>query len=400
MERRILDFLADRYPASAQRRGGRPLRVKDWEKIMPQAFASADARHSFLDAMERLEVAGILRLFWKKHRKGDELASVQLANPRGVYEQLGRPVPEDLAALLKSSAEAAEAETSESAAEAGAAKPETLAIPAFFRFVADRADLLSERLTPRDIRDAVALFTFGRYGRDSLPIRALSIRLYRDSKRLEGLVSLLRPLLAQAALAGHIPLPERIYPEVALAGRGKLEFVDGAVWQIDGKPLTLSLDAAKSLGRILVSNPKPLALSVENKETFHAFARHPLSFDFLLCTGGRPNRAVRAVLRVLATSGFSVFHAGDLDADGIAILSEVHDLCGALPFGMDPVIFDRYLPWARDLDTVLVSRLGSVPKTAFDLPGIRGLAERIGATGKGVEQEIIDYGFYSLIDTE
>jgi hypothetical protein len=118
----------------------------------------------------------------------------------------------------------------------------------------------------------------------------------------------------------------------------------------------------------------------------------------LVCTGGRPNRAVRAVLRVLALSGFSVFHAGDLDADGIAILYEVHSLCGALPFGMNGAVFDRYLPWARDLDAALVSRLGSVPQAAFELPGILDLAERIRQTARGVEQEIVDYGNHSLID--
>ncbi len=399
MERNILELFAARYPASAQRRGGRPLRLKDWDRLLGEAFVSADSLHSFLDAMERLEGSGILKLFWKRHRIGDELASVELANPRLLYERLGRPVPEDLSALLESSALAAAAKVNAAnATDAVAAVQEYADTAAFFRFVADNADSLGGRLTPGDIQDFAALFSSDRDERDRLPIRALSIRLYHDSKRLEGLVSLLRPLLLQAALADRLRLPERVYPEVALAGCGELVFGDRAVWKIDGKPLTLSLDAAYALERIHISVPKPRALTIENKETFHAFARHPQSFDLLVCTGGRPNRAVRAVLRVLALSGFSVFHAGDLDADGIAILYEVHSLCGALPFGMNGAVFDRYLPWARDLDAALVSRLGSVPQAAFELPGILDLAERIRQTARGVEQEIVDYGDHSLID--
>ncbi len=382
MERRILQRFAARYPGSAQRRGGRSLRLKNWDRLLPEAFAGADARRSFLDALERLEQAGILKLYWKKHRKGDELAAAELADPRALHERLGRPLPEDLAGLLASSASAAAAEATD---------PEARQIAAFFRFVADRADTLGDRLTPRDVRDAAALFACDPAERDRLPIRALSIRLYRDSKRLEALVSLLRPLLARASLAGKLPLPERVYPEAALAGHAELVFADRTVWQIDGKPLTLSLAAAGALERIRAPVPQPRALSIENKETFHAFSGHPLGFDVLLCTGGRPNRAVRAVLRVLALSGFTVFHAGDLDADGIAILGEAHDLSGALPFGMDAAVFDRYLPWARDLNASLVSRLSSVPRAVFGLPGIPGLAERIRQTAKGVEQEIIDY---------
>jgi len=386
MEAPILALFAARYPASAQRRGGRPLRLKAWDKLLPEAFAGADAVHSFLDTMERLEAAGILKLFWVRHRKGDALAAAELADPRRLYARLGYPLPEDLAALLKSTALAA-ADT----AAAAAAVPRSRDIAAFFRFVADRSDSLGERLTPRDVRDAAALFACDPAERDRLPIRALSIRLYHDSKRLEALVSRLRPLLAQAAPAEKLPLPERVYPEVALAGHVELVFADRTVWKIDGKPLTLSLAAAGALERIQAAVPRPRALSIENKETFHAFSGHPLGFDFLLCTGGRPNRAVRAVLRVLALSGFAVFHSGDLDADGIAILGEVHDLSGALPFGMDTAVFDRYLPWARNLDAGLVSRLSSVPRAAFDLPGILSLAERIRATAKGVEQEIVDY---------
>ncbi|OHE71944.1 MAG: hypothetical protein A2Z99_00245 [Treponema sp. GWB1_62_6] len=417
MERAILEAFAARYPASAQRRGGRPLRISNWVELLPAAFGSASGRLSFLDAMERLAGAGILALIWKKHREGDELAAAVLTDPRALYERLGLPVPEDLAAGLVGTARKLSAVADDRGDPAAAA---------FFRFVAERADSLADRLSPRDLADVDALFAFDRAEADRLPIRALSIRLYHDSKRLEALTAILRPLAVRAASgsetsgstaggpADPLPLPERTYPEVAIAGNVDLVFRDGSRWPLGNRAITLSLPAAGQILRIdraalpaaspaaepaaalaaggAVGGAAPQALSIENKETFHAFVRCPLGFDFLLCTGGRPNRAVRAVLRVLASSGFSVFHAGDLDADGISILAEAASLCGALPFGMDASTFDRYLPYARDLDPSLVSRLSSVPAAARELPGIRELAERIRETGKGVEQEIIDYG--------
>ncbi|MFA6505055.1 MAG: DUF2399 domain-containing protein [Treponemataceae bacterium] len=390
MERAILESFAARYPSSAQRRGGKPLRLRDWESTLPGAFASAAARLSFLDAMERLERAGILRLIWAKRRVGDELSAAELSNPRALYERLGFPLPDDQAMSLSETA-AAVAAAAELRGDFRAA--------AFFRFTALKADALSDRLTAEDLKDMAALFALDRKESDRLPIRALSIKLYRDSKRLEKLTAALRPVLQQSVRTSigsdidALTLPERIYPEVAVGGNARLIFEDGAVWALAGRSTALSLPAAETLVGIRGASAARVAraLSIENKETFHAFAHYPMGFDFVLCSGGRPNRAVRAVLRVLAASGFDVFHAGDLDPDGIAILAEIAELSGARPFGMDAAIFDRYMDYARDLDGPLVARLKSVPPAALELPGIRALADRIRTTRKGVEQEIIDY---------
>lgn len=379
MERRILEVFAARYPASAQRRGGRPMRVKAWEELLPDAFATGAARLSFLDAMERLERAGILRLEWKKRLKGDALLAAELVGPGALYRRLGLPTPEAEAAELRSAALGFSSEALSRGDGAAAA---------LFSRIAEKTDSLAGRLTPRDAADAAALFAFDREEAARLQIRALSIRLFRDSKRLEALAALLRPLADSPST-----LPVRSYPEAAVAGSVEFAFSDGAVWPLAGRPVALSLEAAEALRAIRAAKAgRPRALSVENKETFHAFARHPLGFDFTLCAGGRPNRAVRAVLRTLAASGFEVFHAGDMDADGISILAEVASVCGARPFGMDPETFDRYAPFARELDATLVARTASIPEEALKIPGIAELVARIRETGKGVEQEIIDYG--------
>jgi hypothetical protein len=342
--------------------------------------------------MERLEAAGILRLFWAKRRTGEDLAAAELADPRALFGRLDRPVPEDQAASLMAA--------SASLADAAAARGEGPAA-AFFRFLSGKADSLGGRIGPKDLEDAAALFAFPPKDAAGLPLRALSIRLYRDSKRLEELASLLGPLIARAAAehpeSAALGFPERIYPEAAIAGAVELEFTDGRVWPLSFSPIVLSLAVVGDLRSIRArsgggSTDRPRALSVENKETFHAFSRVPAGFHCIICSAGHPNRAVRAVLGLLAAGGFDVYHAGDLDADGIAILSEISDLCGARPYGMDAATFDRYLPYARDLDAALVARLKSIPGTAFALPGIAGLVDRIRETSRGVEQEIIDYG--------
>jgi hypothetical protein len=172
-----------------------------------------------------------------------------------------------------------------------------------------------------------------------------------------------------------------------------LVFRDGAVWSLEGRAVSLSPSAVFDLDAV---RPKPgaslRALTVENKETFHAFVREPFGFGLVICTGGRPNRAVRTLLRLVAIAGFTVFHAGDLDPDGIAILGEVARLCGARNLGMNRAVFEQYLPYARPLDRTLVSRLKVIPSEDLELPDIAELASSIRVHGKGIEQEIIDYG--------
>ncbi len=349
--------------------------------------------------MERLERDGIITLIWKRRREGDDLEAAELLAPRKLYERLSLDFPDDLAEKLHASAHVAYMTAT------GRGDP---AATALFEYIAGHADDLCDRIVPRDIDDADRLFRHPASETARLPIRALSIVLYNDSKRLEHLASVLGQLYDRTVRAyypDHAGFPERSYPEVAVAGSVELIFKDGSAWNLEPGAVSLSMEAAANLISIQPLKKSATvtdflcALSVENKETFHAFARNRNGFNFIVCTGGRPNRAVRSVLRALAASGAEVYHAGDLDADGIAILAEVAELCAARPYGMDRATFDRYLPYARELDKSLVSRLDSIPAAALLLDGIPELIERIRDSGKGVEQEIIDYGELEMCDT-
>ena len=53
-EREILLAFAERYPRSAMRTGGRPLRLRDWETRDPTITRSAESLTTFLETMETL----------------------------------------------------------------------------------------------------------------------------------------------------------------------------------------------------------------------------------------------------------------------------------------------------------------------------------------------------------
>jgi hypothetical protein len=135
---------------------------------------------------------------------------------------------------------------------------------------------------------------------------------------------------------------------------------------------------------------------IENKETFFALAQAvpPLpGYACFLYVGGHPNRAVRALVSLLAESGFALSHAGDLDPDGILILQELAKIAGKAvrPLRMDADTFDAYLACGKPLEPSILTRTALISETTRAIPGMAELIRRIEETGMGVEQEIIDY---------
>jgi hypothetical protein len=159
---------------------------------------------------------------------------------------------------------------------------------------------------------------------------------------------------------------------------------------------------------------QPAVLTVENKETFYALAvsdpretspeappelphdpgQGGLSrFDSFLYVGGYLNYAAAGMIKILAASGFCIYHAGDLDPDGILILQNIMDIAGkpVIPVGMNAAVFDRYLPWARPLTKTILDQLKKIREGTKAIPGLAELIRRLEETRRGVEQEIIDY---------
>jgi len=142
-------------------------------------------------------------------------------------------------------------------------------------------------------------------------------------------------------------------------------------------------------------------LTIENKETFYALGspqkhsegKNLSHYDCFLYIGGYSNRAAAAIIKTLADSGFSFYHAGDLDPDGILILQHIQELAEkpVVTVRMDTATFDQYRAWARSLTKPMLRQIEKIREETRGNPELAGLLRRIEETGLGVEQEIIDY---------
>jgi hypothetical protein len=423
-EKRIVGVFAERYPVSAAAsivapdaasgktgeddrevsdRKLRLLRLRP-DRVFPGfEQASPDERESFLEAAESLERRGVLSLVWARHRKGEAIRSLTCRNPELLFELAGKPSPRTVAEAVRE-----------------AARP-FAAGNALFSF-------LTENFTPQDAAagiDVTAVTDLARlsgfFSGEGVPAlsrpdgirgitpRALSVALYRDSKRLETVIDLFAPLLNRARRLG-VAVPDfafldRAVPETYIAGKVVLCFDEynarnappetAPLVNATGSILALPLGTILKLRAIAPVEEKatPSVLMIENKETFFALSESLPDYTCFLYTGGHPNRAVQALAALLARSGFTFSHAGDLDPDGILIMQELGNITGkrVTPVGMDAATFDRYRDCGRKLEPTMLRRIRLITPETRSLPGVQELIQRIEAVGVGVEQEIIDY---------
>jgi hypothetical protein len=411
-ERRIIGAFIERYPSSAaaaisgsgecpdeEERKPRPQRLRP-EMIFPGINgASPDQNESFLEAAESLESRGLLTLVWAAHRKGEILSALVCRDPELLYQLAGKPSPKTTAENVRVMARHLAIEARH---EGGL----------IFSF-------LAENVTPMDaaggidVTAAVDLAALTRFLFDEaaqpalqkkswqervrgITTRALSTALYGDSKRLEALMTLFNPLLTRARRRG-IAVPDfsfldRAYPETFIAGRVVLDFGEYSI-PAGGIILGLPLETILKMRGVRPLSGETSVLTIENKETFFALSESLPDYGCFLYAGGHPNRAVRALVSLLAESGFTFSHAGDLDPDGILILQELAEIAGkpVKPLRMDAGTFDRYLLCGRKLEPSTLRRTALIGEKTRSIPGITELVSRIEETGIGVEQEIIDY---------
>jgi hypothetical protein len=232
--------------------------------------------------------------------------------------------------------------------------------------------------------------------------------LYRDSKRLEDLIGLCDILFSREqknSLPVSLAFLDRSYPETLIAGKIIVEFKNNETPMINsgGHILGLPLQSAEEIKIIqpVSEGKEKTVLTIENKETFFALGsppkcgtNHLLSrYDCFLYIGGYSNRAAVTLIKKLAASDFSFYHAGDLDPDGILILQQIQDIAEkpVTPVRMDAATFDEYFPWGRALSKPILRQMEKIRDKTKAIPGLAGLLQRIEETGLGVEQEIIDY---------
>lgn len=400
-ERKILEELAERFPRSAHAVGGRALKIRVVSGFPELDRRRPDEYESFLEAAESLERKGLVSLTWSGRTQGEELASLTLLDVDALYAAIGRASPAASAGASRAAARDA-VRNAASSAVAGA----------FFSWLADNLspkDLEPVTLEPlpttiadaSTLANALELVASGK--KAAMLPRALSVELFSDSKRIERVLRALQGLLARAAANGvclpPFELADRSFPETFVAGRLILAVSGGSVIEnTSGLALGLPFATVASLERVsLYSGGSGRVLGVENKESFFDLAsRLPsgsLPFDALYYVGGHPNRAVQSLARLFADSGWEIFHAGDLDPDGILILQELSDAAGidVLPWMMDRETFDRYRASGRPLDVESHRRAALVRDDTRARSGLGDLLDAILENGVCVEQEIIGY---------
>jgi hypothetical protein len=383
---------------SARRAEGRKtLRLRSAALFPDFTAAAPDEKESYLEAAEALEKKGLLHLSWGKRSQGEQLKTLFCPDMERLIAETGEGDLRGEAQLIRellAQGAAALGDSPEGRDEAE--EPESPDPAAFLMGLSESFGFreLERGLNRSGMEDLLKLLLQTRRSRrfSALSVRALSVLFFQDSKRLEYLYGLLDHF---GFSPRNLGLPERSFPETLVSGKLVFEYREGGVLEtpqslILGFPLE-SLKSFRSV-RALDCAEGPAVLVVENKESFYALARQPSAvYDCCLYCGGYPNRAAAAMIRLFAASAFRFFHAGDLDPDGLLIFQTVGDIAGQplSPLRMDEAVFDRYLPWARPLKPSMMAQLDRLrPELAGEFAG---LIRRIRETGRGVEQEIIDY---------
>jgi len=379
-ERIILEEFALRYRSSAQRSGGRKVRIDDWVKIFPEITRDADKKSSFLDAMEKLSAREVISLKWERFKTGNDLSASYLENPEKLYDLLEVLHPDKEALCITDSVllECAQSETAQ----------------VLIRYM--HGLLLGKKEIPFasevEYRDSIALVELLAEEREFLPIRALSVKMFSDSKRIEQLLPRLSSVLSRIGKNDTLKGLERSYPECTIKGFFFVEFQDGRTWELHGDTVSFSVDTARSIKRIRpYENYSAAVCSVENKETFYRIGGIDQFAGYIFCSG-HLNDAVKDIVAKMYAGGNEIFHFGDCDPDGIMIFNEINDIVEGTctPFMMDESVYLCYISFGYDLSDAQLSRL---PERSS---GLETLIDLIRKHKKGVEQEIVD--FKSTID--
>jgi hypothetical protein len=400
-EKEIAGAFISRYMVSAGQDGkdGRNVMRLRSVSIFPGfEDASPDEKESYLEAAEALERKGLLDLKWEKRGRGERLKTLNCGDIGKLFEAAGGKNPHIEAGKIRTILEN----------KILAPKNKAADTDLFLRYLSEKIcpSEIARGVDVRAVEDFVCLLEFLSVPESNVNIttRALSVFLYNDSKRLENLLGLFNPLLSQAKKQ-EIPVPrfsflERSFPDTMISGQIVFEYGDEApLVNTSGLILGLPLSSAGKIRtvRTIGAGKHPSVLTVENKETFYALGEARKGgvsrYDCFLYTGGYPNQAAAAMIRTLAGSGFQFYHAGDLDPDGILILQNIRDIAGqtVTPVRMDVPAFNRYLFFARTLAKAALRQLEKIREDTRAIPGLDGLIRRIEETGRGVEQEIIDY---------
>jgi len=204
-------------------------------------------------------------------------------------------------------------------------------------------------------------------GGELLPIRRLSIELFRDSKRIEAIAPQVDVLL-QADISAVAREREEVlaeigvfkYPQtVLLAGKLSIDTIAGERFDIPQPYIGL---APSSINRFVANPTIKYLLSIENLESFHAFVERqaPDNPGVVLYSGGMPGPSWLTMYGRLLNAlpnGIQVLHWGDIDAGGFRIAGHIAYRCAAhgRRLGLHQMAVAKVMP-AGNGSTGIVSR--------------------------------------------
>ncbi|MCL2294151.1 MAG: DUF2220 domain-containing protein [Spirochaetes bacterium] len=418
----IAHYFASASAASEKEENRKSLRLRTSILFPNFDTANPNEKESYLEAAELLEQKGIVKLTWEKAQKGERLKTLSCENFKKIFDEAGKPYPwaeaekirtmlaEKVKTLKKSQAALGKEKSAETSPEVLEQVKKVINLLEYFSQHFGIREI-GQGATYQTMEDLVRLFEFicDPVKLEKITARALSVLLYRDSKHLENLLSACTHLLSRAQKTVALPdfsFLERSFPETMISGKIIFEYKKPAHPLINAKGLILNLPLESierfSVIQLISEKKEKSVLTIENKETFFALGspqKHdcPNSnlsrYDCYLYTGGYPNQAAAALIKLLAASGFTFYHAGDLDPDGILILQFIQDIAErpVFPVKMDATTFDLYRPWARTLDNSMLRQIKKIQEDVRAIPCVSELLQRIEQTGMGIEQEIIDY---------
>jgi len=416
-KKKILNALISHYFSSAcdKKEDRSLLRLRSAVLFPGFDAAPAEEKEAYLEAVESLERRKVVKLRWETQNDDKRLKTINCENFEKLFKEAGRPFPRTEAEKTRTMLAAKLQVLKESLAGLHGDKEQPEKVVTLLEFLSRHFGLreIGQGLNYKIMEDLVLLleFHFKPMQMEKITPRALSILLYQDSKHLEALPAFCNQFFLR--LQKNIPVPDitfmlRSYPETLISGKIVIRYKNlqtplvNATGHIIGLPLETvgKIAGIKPVRRWTFRPSAKTALIIENKETFyalgtpqkHKIAKH-LRYDCFLYAGGYPNRAVVALVKILAASDFTLYYAGDMDPDGILILQHICDFAGKriTPVKMNTATFDQYRPWARTLSKAMIGQMERIRDDTKAIPGINDLVNRIEETGLGVEQEIVDY---------
>jgi len=336
LSNKVLDFLIAEINKKVNRSDGLlpscEIRVTPgrFKKYLSASLLEQQKAHEELDALSRAVTGLKVEYPATSFNEEKRIAWIEIADSRQLLRHLGIPVMAD---------------KHQRAAKRLADAP--LALPTW----AEELKLTCSRLwfegkmfagyNPDDCRKVLDAFRFIDHceGPDfkSTDIRTVSAALYHDSKRLDGLGSIIAKLYReQVPEALRTAKPDEVLAFIGVHRFPPVLSVSGPVDLVTKRGVVSASACWPYLGvppdgveQITVTKQPSYVLFIENKTTFERYVRQIDDGGLVLYTNGFPSRKWQGVFKQLdrnIAADVPFYHWGDLDVGGCRILCFIQSL--------------------------------------------------------------------------